>query len=160
MINLSFDREIKAMPMEFWLWCTCWPDDGIDVDFPERHMVTIPPQEPATPDTFGRLTSYVPPDEMTWVEHLSQDIGWDEVIARDQRDLAMFLIENGIAPEQPFLVRIHNYQSWQSGYETPEWDEDWEADVMQVMRWSPERVIAAWEEWLCRDNGYMERPAT
>lgn len=116
----------------FLVWFTCWPADGMD------------PMSPVDPN--------VDYEHMVWPEYAAQNVGWGGVVANNSTsrpdELLEYLFENGIAPNQPFCVRLSNFHGRWVGYETPEWDEDWESEFVCVEQWGAARIVAAWEEWI------------
>lgn len=93
-----------------------------------------------------------------WVAEAIQDVGWESVLDAYKGDeYAGWLIENGIAPGQPFRVEISPsiLKSYDGDYGY-DYDLEMDAEVIAVARWSPERVRAAWDRWAQR---YLAEPA-
>ena len=67
----------------------------------------------------------------------------------DIRDVETFLLQQGIAPGQPFWLWV-NIEYYQSGWEYPEWDADVDYAVTSVVPWSRERAAEAWEAFYGR----------
>ena len=51
----------------------------------------------------------------------------------------------GVAPGQPFLVRIQQPKWTCSGWETPEWDCEWYWDFIRAMPRTDKQVLQAWK---------------
>lgn len=85
------------------------------------------------------------------VEIAENGMGWDDILGVavtggwPNREIR-WLLKEGIAPGQPFLVemgRPHYYKT--GGYCGPEeWGVDYDADVMQLTKWPTARVLKAW----------------
>lgn len=109
---------------------------------------------------YGHIT-FRPLDDLTvfseaigekpdWLGEYVSDVGWDSALdaspCRGSDEYGTWLMEQGIAPGQPFCVEV-TMTVTRSGWEYVEYDQEVEADVIEVARWSRERVAAAWEKW-------------
>lgn len=82
-----------------------------------------------------------------WVDWIIESAGLTETLFPDCHDglaLANALLEEGIAPDQPFFIHI----SFSAGRDSWEfWDEtDWE--LLAVEKLPPEEVARRWARWL------------
>jgi len=80
--------------------------------------------------------------EMDAVGDLDDILGVSEVEGVEQ-----FLLENGIAPGQPFFVQT---AFWCHQDYWGEWDSGVEMEVVDIAKWDPERVAIAWEAFFMR----------
>ena len=56
-----------------------------------------------------------------------------------------WLLQNGIAPHQPFLMRFGEPEWTKCGYEEPEWDVEYDVELVRVIPWKPESAARRWE---------------
>ena len=78
-----------------------------------------------------------------------QDEGIHGLVRYEVKDFEKFLLENGIAPGQPFRMEFR--YSAGTDYSQSLFGEGWEAfdfAVVEVERWSAEKVLEAWENFL------------
>ena len=93
-------------------------------------------------------------------------VGLEEILDIDIgiEALDKWLLENGIAPGQPF--RIDLKVTWRmAGWEYPEAESDYEWDIVGVEYWEPEQVTQAWHDWTFgmeewQNQSYQNAPAT
>jgi len=99
-----------------------------------------------------------PPPEEHWLPWEIDGSGLDCVLGIEQWEhgktsddiLVEWLLTEGIAPCQPFLVAM-SYKSFRhETYYGTEYDYEVYVDVMDIKPWPPELVLAAWEEHLKR----------
>lgn len=84
-----------------------------------------------------------------WLEFERDMVGWEELVGASRGDVATWLLREGLAPGQPFLVWLRPHYSVDY---YGEHDLDIEAEVVLVDPWSDERAAEAWEEWI--EAGY------
>lgn len=63
-------------------------------------------------------------------------------------------LEQGVAPGQPFLVRIAEPRYYRCSYEYDEWDCEWDAEVVRVMPRRPDQSLRAWTRALQEAQRY------
>ena len=81
-----------------------------------------------------------------WLSQAVEDDGWEVVLGCSCDEYAAWLIECGAAPGQPFRVEL-SMDVTRSGWEYVEYDVEYDAEVIEVARWSPDRVRSAWDRW-------------
>ena len=89
-----------------------------------------------------------------WFEESRTEAGLVDLLTAGRTDLGIrdlplldVLARHGIAPGQPFRVRLYE-QVYRSGgyYEPCEGDfQYWDPDVLEILPWPAERVLASWE---------------
>jgi len=74
-----------------------------------------------------------------------------------------WMLEMGIAPGQPLLLRIYPPHCYKSSWEYDEWDVEWDWDVICVLPLEPAVVLERWSSWLEllaeQDREYQENVA-
>lgn len=95
------------------------------------------------------------PPQGHWLEYrLNCDVFHDAVDGGDPRDVEQWMLQNGLAPGQPFCVELR-FSAWRSN--TPDGDDydeevSW-GEVVDRERWSAERTLDAWEAlWFRQAN--------
>ncbi len=86
-----------------------------------------------------------------WLDEEIGNCGWSDFLGADwvghwpDANLHWLLTE-GIAPGQPFLVEMSRPHYTKSGgyYEPEEWDVEYDANVMQIDKWPAARTLKAW----------------
>jgi len=100
-----------------------WLFVDTDDDGPERAGV----------DSIGRCNY--------WHDSTIDDSGWDAVLGLQAGTWYDWLMAEGVAPGQRFLVRLR-FSTSQNYF--GEWDGEWDAEVVAREPWSAERSAAAW----------------
>jgi len=121
-----------------WIWCVLeWDESGGNL------MASIHSEDP--------------PPEHHWLPWWIDGCGVAELIGIDWDFSPNFtfraeewLLVEGIAPEQPFLVELRIYSSEYMTDYGMEYDCEVTAAVIDIKPWPPEQVLAAWEEHLPR----------
>lgn len=92
----------------------------------------------------------------TWYDYTRQMVGLREMVDPDS-DLIKWMLERGIAPNQPFLMRFYGFRVWTSDYDGDQ-DEEYESELVYVEPLSDKEAADAWYEWLVlgQDTDYRE----
>lgn len=100
---------------------------------------------------FGLDPRYIP----EWLDIEIANNGWEVFLSDDSyfdppEGCVTWMAQHGIAPGQPFKVRVQPPDVWQD--HEGDWDAEYElAEVCEVRQWSAIRVLAAWanlaEDW-------------
>lgn len=89
-----------------------------------------------------------------WIEYEREMCGWDFLAGLvdhwpDELPCVKGALALGVAPNQPFLLRIegsyHTSTDWETGYKESELDCAWELIAIEPM--SPVQVEAEWQAW-------------
>lgn len=121
-----------------WIWCVFeWEEDCGQL--------------------MAEIFSEDPPPEDHWLGWWIDGCGLDETIGCSW-DLVQgvhwykeeWLLTEGIAPNQPFLVELKIYSYEYDTYYGREYDCEVTGEVIDIKSWLPEQVLAAWEEHLPR----------
>lgn len=108
------------------VWLRVWPWDGADAI--GTHVLGDP--------------------DVLWVV---RETDWETVLGCVfTSDWLAFLAREGIAPDQPFQVRVFNQRTYKTGNPSDgyEHDADWDVEVVAIEPWSPARVAESWESML------------
>lgn len=101
-----------------------------------------------------------------WYGTDAMELGWDGILQTYGRssqsefphDL-LFLLDNGLAPDQPFLVHLETPHWYKSSYEYNEWDCEWTWDIIDRVRLKPEVSAKRWEEVIKGEQVWREAKA-
>lgn len=81
-------------------------------------------------------------------------------ILGDEVQTPEWMLQMGIAPGQPLLLRIYPPHWYKSSWEYDEWDVEWDWDVICVLPLEPAVVLERWSSWLellaQQDREYQE----
>ncbi len=139
-------RDLRT-EKEWWVWLSVDPAGEFDGTFNliyeaegslSQEILTI--GEERSPAQIEAL------DERRWYDYSldNESIG-DMVLACDEP--IDFMLEHGIAPGQPFLMRFHGF--WVSGPTYfGEYDDGFDADFVCAIPVTAEAAAAGWEKWL------------
>jgi len=86
------------------------------------------------------------PPSNHWLSYCLEGYGFSDVIGVEH-DITRFLMEHGIAPDQPFYLWMR-FRSWRDYW--GEYDEEIDCEVRGVVPWDKERVTTAWEAFYGR----------
>jgi len=90
-----------------------------------------------------------------WYDHEMENSGWEGILGSEHRE-PNWAIEEGIAPEQPFLLRIATPEYYRCSYEYDEWDVNWDWEIFYVTQLDPQEAANRWEAWLVGEEGPRE----
>lgn len=84
--------------------------------------------------------------------------GWEDYFVDFYDDQQQWLIENGISPCQPFLVKFYyprGYRTWTDmGYE---YDCDYEYEIVAVEPWKLSKVRTVWKSFLRNQDSIVRK---
>lgn len=91
--------------------------------------------------------SHFPPDHAVEYEMGNSGCDFDEYLVDD---VMTFLLQEGIAPYQPFFACVHAryFEEWT--YYGKEWDLEFDFEVLDVKKWSVDKAATAWEAFFAR----------
>jgi hypothetical protein len=153
------DVMIPGGPAYVWLTLSF---DGEDLAFEEWGEETWgePPEVPPPPDSdphdldrFRSIIQFGRPSLMhEWLQALISDIGWPDIFdiprCGGEWCVMSWALEAGLAPDQPFLVRIDVPYSYRSSWEYDEWDEDYNYEIIFAQPLPKEETAKRWVELL------------
>ena len=101
-----------------------------------------------------------------WYGRDAMELGWDGIFQSYGRthsgdfphDL-LFLLDHGLAPDQPFLVHLEAPHWYRSSYEYSEWDCEWTWDIIDRVPLAPETAAKRWEEALRSEQAWRKAKA-
>lgn len=95
-----------------------------------------------------------------WFTEECSSSGLDMVLHAQWRpdtrdDRAVWAIERGLCPGQPFLVAIDPPRWYRCSYEYEEYDVEWTWDILDVVPRTPARAARAWAGFFERRGGHI-----
>jgi len=96
------------------------------------------------PEDLGIQFASEDEDVPGWLDYELGEIGWD-ILGLGCYDAETWALKEGIAPGQPFQVRIdppHYHQDYWG-----EWDVDYEWDIIDKAPFTNDMTLAAWLAW-------------
>jgi hypothetical protein len=110
-------------------------------------------------DLYLELVSELPDTDWSdgwghWIEYEREMCGWDFLPGLvdhwpDELPFVKGALELGVAPNQPFLLRIEGHYStsrdWETGYPETELEASWEFICAEPM--SPDQALEEWRIW-------------
>lgn len=91
-----------------------------------------------------------------WLDYELSNSGWGDIInpgyhSHGDSDFDgtwnTWALENGICPNQPFLVEMKPPRWYKCSYEYEEWDVEYDFDIVMLAKRSPKQAALAWERW-------------
>ena len=126
-------------PDECRIWCRSFLD-GDDVDFEELEKVDLELGE--VPDWYNQSDDRVCEMFDPGCAFFYDDRPWE------LPDRARFLLQEGLAPGQAFLVCVTEPHWYRCGGEYEEWDVEYYCDVIEKASWTPAQSANAWRRFL------------
>jgi hypothetical protein len=135
------------------VWLVSMTNQDLHIDFVDSPRLGINPprwvgKHVVVRDLFGdERREYQVTGPCPWLQFELQEDSWGPLLGIGYPlDEERWLLENGVAPGQPFKVRIeqpHYYKSWTDcGYEYDCDYGDW--DIVERASWDRDRVMLAW----------------
>lgn len=140
---LEEDLTVERCGDEVW---------GVDPPDPEPH-----PEDPALLIPFWDFLKFgAPSKDHEWLQEEISQIGWESLLDlcdynRRTEDghhfeVIQWALECGIAPEQPFLVRIDIPYGYRCSYEYDEWETDYNYEIISVQPLSTKETAKRWKK--------------
>lgn len=137
-----------------------------------------PPEPEPEPGDPAELTPFwdflkfgAPSKDHEWLQEEISQCGWESLLdcsdynrrteAGSDFEVIQWALELGIAPEQPFLVRVDIPYSYRSSYEYDEWDTDYNYEILHVLPISPKEAAKRWKKVtkaMAEDRTAVEKP--
>lgn len=101
-----------------------------------------------------------------WFSRDAMELGWDGIFSAYGRSSGdgfphdlRFLLDFGLAPDQPFLVHLETPHWYRSSYEYNEWDCEWTWDIIDRAPLAPEVAAQRWERALREEKEWLKAKA-
>lgn len=150
-----------------YVWFVVTPD-GEDLSFErwgDETWAGYRPDPPPPPDDPANLQNQwdvlkfgFPSQDHEWLQEEVSNVGWPSLLdATDYHrrtwygyefEIIQWALEHGIAPDQPFLVRIDPPHSYRVSYEYDEWDTEHHSEVVTVTPLDPAEGARRWQDIL------------
>ncbi len=155
----DYDVMIQDGPAFVWLRLVLEDDLTIERNTPRTKVLGVKaPEPPPPPDDPLNLEVHWdiirqgwPCEDHDWLQDEISNMGWRDIITDSHGSYAVinWALENGIAPEQPFLIRfdqphVINYgRSYEGDYDC---DVEYNFEIIKAIPLAPEECAKRWAE--------------